>query len=68
MKTETKKIEQKNCYVVFYSSGKRSNIYIQASNMKEALIEAKKIQSEIGSSHYKLKRSYDGGVRGSSAW
>ena len=55
---------QSNSYNVIYSSGKPSNIYITASNIKEAYSEAKKIQSQIGSSYYKLKRCYNGGVRG----
>lgn len=57
-------LTQANTYNVIYSSGKPSNIYITASNIKEAQIEAKKIQSQIGSSYYKLKRCYNGGVRG----
>lgn len=56
-------ITQSNLYNVIYSSGKASNIYITASNIKEAHIEAKKIQSKIGY-YYKLKRCYNGGVRG----
>ena len=57
-------ITQCNYYNVIYSSGKPSDIYINASNIKEAYTEAKKIQSQIGSSYYKLKRCYNGGVRG----
>lgn len=55
---------QSNLYNVIYSNGNASKIYITASNIKEAQIEAKKIQSQIGSFYYKLKRCYDGGVRG----
>ena len=55
---------QSNTYNVIYSSGKLSSIYITASNIKEAYNEAKKIQTQIGSSYYKLKRCYNGGVRG----
>ena len=55
---------QSNTYNVIYSSGKSSSIYITASNIKEAYNEAKKIQTQIGSSYYKLKRCYNGGVRG----
>jgi hypothetical protein len=44
--------------------GRRTNIYIIASNIKEAYEEAKKRQSEIKSSYYKIKRAYNGGVRG----
>lgn len=56
--------EQNNTYNVIYSNGKPSKIYIVASNLKDACIEAKKRISEIGSSYYKVKRCYNGGVRG----
>ena len=56
--------QQNNLYNVIYSSGQPSKIYITASNIKDACIEAKKIQNQIGSSHYKIKRCYNGGVRG----
>lgn len=55
--------KQANLYNVIYSNGNASKIYITASNLKEAHIEAKKIQDKIGY-YYKLKRCYDGGVRG----
>lgn len=55
--------KQENFYNVIYSNGKESTIYIIASNIKEAHIEAKKIQAKIGY-YYKLKRCYNGGVRG----
>jgi len=55
---------QSNMYVIIYSCGKRSEIYINASNIKEACKEAKLKEREIGSSHYKVKRCYNGGVRG----
>lgn len=64
MTQETKKIEQNNTYVVYDSMGRRTSIYIIASNIKEACQEAKKRQSEIGSAYYKVKRAYSGGVRG----
>jgi hypothetical protein len=54
---------QANLYNVIYSNGNPSKIYITASNLKEAHIEAKKIQAKIGY-YYKLKRCYNGGVRG----
>ena len=57
-------IQQENTYNVIYSSGKPSSIYITASNIKEAWIEAKKIEQQIGSSYYKVVRCYNGGVRG----
>lgn len=56
---------QSNTYVVFDSMGRRTEIYIVASNIKEACKAAKKRQKEIGSSYYKVKRAYSGGVRGS---
>jgi hypothetical protein len=56
--------KQSNTYVVYDSMGRRTNIYIIASNIKEAYEEAKKRQSEIKSSYYKIKRAYNGGVRG----
>ena len=56
--------KQSNTYVVYDSMGRRTNIYIIASNIKEAYEEAKKRQSEIKSSYYKIKRAYSGGVRG----
>lgn len=55
---------QQNIYVIIYSNGLRSNIYIVASNMKDACKEAKKKEKEIGSNYYKVKRCYTGGVRG----
>ena len=60
----TKKIEQTNTYNVIDSMGRPTRIYIVASNIKEACAEAKKRESEIGSSYYKVKRVYNGGVRG----
>ena len=56
--------EQSNTYNVIYSNGTPSNIYIIASNIKEACQKAKGMQSKIGSSYYKVKRCYNGGVRG----
>ncbi len=64
MTTETKKIEQSNTYNVIDSMGRPTNIYIIASNIKEACVEAKKRLAEIGSAYYKVKRAYNGGVRG----
>jgi len=64
MEMENKKIKQENYYNVIDSMGRPTSIYIVASNIKDAYIEAKKRQSEIGSSYYKLKRCYNGGVRG----
>lgn len=64
MTTETQKIEQSNTYNVIDSMGRPTKIYIIASNIKDACAEAKKRQSEIGSVYYKIKRCYNGGVRG----
>jgi hypothetical protein len=64
MRTEKQKIEQSNTYNVIDSMGRPTKIYIIASNLKEACVEAKKRQNEIGSNYYKLKRCYNGGVRG----
>jgi hypothetical protein len=44
--------------------GRPTSIYIIASNIKEACKEAKTREKEIGSSYYKVKRCYNGGVRG----
>lgn len=57
-------MEQKNTYNVIFSDGKSSKIFIIASNLKDACKEAKERQKEIGSSYYKVKRCYNGGVRG----
>lgn len=56
--------EQSNTYNVIYSNGTPSKIYIVASNLKDACQKAKEMQAEIGSSYYKVKRCYNGGVRG----
>lgn len=55
---------QSNTYNVIDSMGRPTKIYIIASNIKDACVEAKKRQSEIGSAYYKVKRCYNGGVRG----
>jgi hypothetical protein len=59
------KIEQSNTYVVYDSMGRRTDIYIIASNINEACNEAKKMEEvrKLGS-YYKIKRTYSGGVRG----
>lgn len=64
MTTQTQKIEQSNWYNVIDSMGRPTKIYIIASNIKDACKEAKKRIKEIGSSYYKVKRCYNGGVRG----
>jgi hypothetical protein len=55
---------QQNTYNVISSSGKPTNIYIIASNIKDACKEAKQRQNEIGSAYYKVVRCYNGGIRG----
>lgn len=64
MTTTGKKIEQNNWYVIIDSMGRRTDIYVIASNIREACKEARKIENEIGSSYYKVVRCYNGGVRG----
>ena len=55
---------QNNTYQIFDSMGRPTNIYILASNIKDACKEAKLMVKQIGSSYYKVKRAYNGGVRG----
>ena len=64
MKMENQTIEQSNTYNVIDSMGRRTSIWITASNIKDAYNEAKKRQQEIGSSYYKVVRCYNGGLRG----
>lgn len=64
MKNTTTAQDQNNIYNVIYSSGKSSAIYIVASNIKDACNIAKTRENEIGSTYYKVKRCYNGGVRG----
>lgn len=64
MENQTQNIEQSNTYNVIDSMGRPTKIYIVASNIKDACAEAKKRESEIGSAYYKVKRCYNGGVRG----
>lgn len=60
----TPKIEQQNHYNVIDSMGRPTEIYIVASNIDVAHKEARLRQAEIGTAYYKLKRCYNGGVRG----
>ena len=62
--TLTEKTQQNNWYKVYDSMGRPTEIYIIASNIKDACREAKNRMAEIGSSYYKVKRCYTGGVRG----
>lgn len=64
MTTQTQKIEQSNWYNVIDSMGRPTKIYIIASNIKDACKEAKNRIKEVGSCYYKVKRCYNGGVRG----
>jgi hypothetical protein len=64
MKNEIGKTEQSNTYVVYDSMGRRTNIYIIASNIKDACNEAKKNNDVKKLAFYKVKRAYSGGVRG----
>jgi hypothetical protein len=56
--------EQSNTYNVIDSMGRPTDIYIIASNIKEACAIARTREREIKSSYYKVKRCYSGGVRG----
>lgn len=60
----TKGTNQTNNYVIYDSMGRRTEIYVIASNIKDACREARKIENKIGSRYYTLKRCYTGGVRG----
>ena len=63
METQTV-IEQNNTYNIIYSNGVASNIYIAASNLKEACKKAKAMPEVSRLTYYKVKRCYNGGVRG----
>jgi len=63
MTTQVKN-EQQNLYRVYDSMGRATSIYIIASNINEAIKDAKLRRNEIGSAFYKIKRCYSGGVRG----
>ena len=59
---------QANSYQVIDSIGRPTNIWLIASNIKEAYKEARKIEKQIGSRYYKLQRCYNGRVRGSQGY
>ncbi len=62
---ETKKIKQSNYYNVIDSMGRSTNIYYCASNIKDAFNMFKSDKVNFQKHYYgKLKRSYNGGVRG----
>jgi len=54
---------QANLYNVINSNGVPSKVYVTASNINEAHKIVKKEHSSFGI-NYKLKRCYNGGVRG----
>ena len=56
---------QQNTYKIFFSNGKPSEIYITASNIKEACILAKPLAKEHRLDNYMVKRCYNGGMMGS---
>jgi hypothetical protein len=62
MNTQNKQT-QHNTYKIISSNGKESNIYVFASNINEAHKIVKSEHKNIGI-YYKLKRCYNGGVRG----
>ena len=65
MTTETQKIEQANYYNVVDSMGRPTSIYYCASNIKDAFKMFKADTTNFQKHYYdKLKRSYNGGVRG----
>lgn len=61
-KQNTIKIEQSNTYFVIASNGVTILDYITASNINEACQIAK--QNNYDTAYYKVKRGYNGGVRG----
>jgi hypothetical protein len=56
--------EQNNTYQVIASNGVTVLDYITASNLKDACKIAKGKQKEYRTAYYKVKRCYNGGVRG----
>lgn len=56
---------QENWYNVTDSNGRPSDIYVTASNIKEAYVLARiEVEGKGFGNYWKLKRSYSGGVRG----
>jgi len=65
MNTATKKTEQSNYYNVVDSIGRPTSIYYCASNIKDAFKMFKSDTPNFQKHSYgKLKRGYNGGVRG----
>ena len=64
--TTTNTIEQSNYYNVVDSMGRPTDIYYVASNINEAFKTFKADKANFQKYYYgKLKRCYNGGVRGS---
>jgi len=67
MKNQEEVQEQSNTYNVIDSMGRPTNFYVIASNIKEACSEVKRLAKEQNinlGNYYKVKRCYNGGVRG----
>jgi len=67
MTTNTNIQEQSNTYNVIDSMGRNTTFYVIASNIKEACKEVQRIAKEKNinlGNYYKVKRCYNGGVRG----
>ncbi len=65
----TIKIEQSNYYNVIDSCGRATDIYYVASNFNEAFKAFKSDKDNFQKYYYgKLKRCYNGGVRGSNLY
>jgi len=65
MKNSEIKIEQSNTYNVIDSMGRNTNIYYSASNINDAIKIFKADKANYQNYyHGKLKRCYNGGVRG----
>jgi hypothetical protein len=65
--TQTTPITQNNMYNVIDACGRNTDFYVIASNIKEACSEVKRIAKEQKKNlgmYYKVKRCYNGGVRG----
>jgi hypothetical protein len=66
MNTAATKQEQNNMYTVLDSMGRPTGIYYAASNMNEAWQAFKEDKDNYQKHYYgRLKRCYNGGVRGS---
>jgi hypothetical protein len=65
MTNETNKVEQSNHYKVIDSMGRPTEIYYFASNINDAYKMFKADSINFRKHYYgKLKRAYNGGVRG----